>query len=284
MSRSDFWSIAATLIVAGVAYFVGGQKTAYGCIGLGVLIALYLLSTHKRSEPTPVSSTANAQATASPQITANPQLTASPKMSTHIHLPGSQRREKPSQSPPKPKPQHNLQLHSCKMLQIEDSIGPHGEMGGFHSTDDQSKPNTAVVCIKNKSKEGEVADLHDVRAALIFRDGNGKEIGNGIPRAVWVNNQLGNASFDLEETKCVIVAIMQQDAKGEVVGATAPYIRELPTNYGLSLIVEAYELDENLSTVELFLLSKNSRVMEPMMFEFFDENNKPGIRLVSDDE
>jgi hypothetical protein len=282
MSRSDFWSIAATLIVAGVAYFVGGQKTAYGCIALGVLIVLYLLLTHKKSEPASASSTANAQATASPQITANPQLTANPKVSTHIHLPGSERREKPPQSQPKPKPQHNLQLHSCKMVQIEESLGPHGEMGGFHITDDQSKPNAAIVCIRNKSKDGEVADLYDVRAALVFRDSAGLEIGNGIHRALWVNNHLSNASFDLEETKCVIVACIQHDKAGEIVGATAPYIRELPTNHGITPVVEAYELDGKLETVELILLSKTSRVMEPMVFEFFDDNGELGIRLVSD--
>jgi hypothetical protein len=170
------------------------------------------------------------------------------------------------------------------MLQIEDSIGPHGEMGGFHSTDDQSKPNAAVVCIKNKSKEGEVADLHDVRAALVFRHSSGQEIGSGIHQALWVNNHLRNASFDLEETNCVIVAVMQYDTSGEIVGATAPYIREHQTSYGPSFTVEPYNLDENLNTVELILLTKNSRVMEPMMFELFDENGKVGIRLVSDHE
>jgi hypothetical protein len=101
------------------------------------------------------------------------------------------------------------------MLQIDESLGPHGEMGGFHRTDDQSKPNAAVVCIKNKSKEGEVAYLDDVRAALVFRDSKGEEIGSGLHRALWVNNHLRNASFDLQETKCVIVAFMQSMPKGK---------------------------------------------------------------------
>jgi hypothetical protein len=283
MSRSDFWSIAATLIVTGVGYFVGGPKTAYGCIGLGVFIILYLIFTHKKNKLA-VSTTASAQSTANPQITANPQLTANPNVSQSLHLHLSdQQKQKPPLAPSKPKPQHNLGLHSCKMVQIEENIGPHGEMNGFHSTDDQSKPNAAVVCIKNRSKEGEVAYLHDVRAALVFRDSNGLEIGSGIHQAVWVNNHLSNASFDLEETKCVIVAHMDVDASGKIVEAVAPYIQEHQIDYGLSFTVEPYRLDENLGTVELILLSKNSRVMEPMMFEFFTEDNKPGIKLVSDD-
>ena len=279
MSRSDFWSIAATLIVAGVAYFVGGQKTAYGCIVLGVVIILYLLLTHKKSESPSASITANQQVTANPKMEANPKMS----QSVHLHLPRSEKQEKPPLISPKPKPKHNLQLHSCKMLQIEENLGPHGEMNGFHITDDQSKPNTAVVCVKNKSKDSEVGILDNVRAALVFRDGNGKEIGNGVDQAVWVDNYMGNASFDLEETKCVIVAVVQRDYQGRMTGSVAPYIQAHPTQYGQSLRVEAYPLDGNVSTVEVILLSKNSRVMEPMIFELFDDNGKPEIRLVSDE-
>jgi hypothetical protein len=274
MSRSDFWSIAATLIITGAVYFVGGRISASVCIGLGVLIALYLLATYKKHEPVPPSASANAQATA------NPHLSANPVQSVIVNL--SDKQEKPTVPPPKPKPQHNLRFHSCKMLQIDESLGPHAEMGGFHSTDDQTKPNAAVVCIRNKSKDGEVADLHDVRAALVFRDGNRQEIGSGIHQAVWVNNHLRNASFDLEETKCVIVAIMEYAANGKITEAMAPYIREYQTEYGPTYGVEQYRLDENFHTVELILLSKNARVMEPMVFELFEDNGKVEIRLVSD--
>ncbi len=50
MSRSDFWPVAITLIVAGVSYFVGGQKSAYACIAVGAVIVLALLLTPKKSD------------------------------------------------------------------------------------------------------------------------------------------------------------------------------------------------------------------------------------------
>src|SRR5258707_548851 len=100
MSRSDFWSIAATLIITGAAYFVGGRVSAYVCTGFGVLIALYLLATHKKTEPVPATASAKAQATA------NPQLTANPVQSVVLNL--SDKQEKHLVPPPKPKPQHNL--------------------------------------------------------------------------------------------------------------------------------------------------------------------------------
>lgn len=77
---------------------------------------------------------------------------------------------------------------------------------------------------------------------------------------------------------------MEHDAKGEIAGVVTPYIEEHQTGYGLAFTVEAYKLEDNLHTVELILLSKNSRVMEPMVFEFFAENGRPGITLVSDDQ
>jgi hypothetical protein len=43
-------------------------------------------------------------------------------------------------------------------------------------------------------------------------------------------------------------------------------------------------MNENLNSVELILLSKNSRAMEPMRFELFKEDNKPGIRLIADED
>jgi hypothetical protein len=216
-------------------------------------------------------------------------MTANPQMNQHIslHLPGSEKQEKPIPArAAKPKPQHNLKFHSCKMARINDSMGPRGEMSGFHFADDQSNPNAAVVCIKNKSKEGEVAYIEDVRAALIFKDSDRKEIGQGVHQACWVDNHLKNASFELEETKCVILVIIQ---KGTTVGdqqVTSPYVKEHIGSYGNygGLTVEPYYLDNNVDFVELILLSKGNRVMEPMIFELTVAENKPGIRLVSDDE
>jgi hypothetical protein len=43
-------------------------------------------------------------------------------------------------------------------------------------------------------------------------------------------------------------------------------------------------LNESLSFVELILVAEGNRVMDPMTFELIVEDNKPGIRLVSDDD
>lgn len=278
MSRSDFWSIAATLIVAGAGYFVSAKVTAYTCIGLGVATILVLLLTPKKSE------TASASQTANPQMIANPQMTANPQINQHFHLPGSEKPEQRTLPPVKPKPQHNLKFHSCRMAKIRETLGNRAEMEGFHLPDDQSNPNAAVVFIKNKSKEGEVAHINDVRAALTFRDSSGKEIGQGIYQACWADSHLRNASFDLEETKCVILVIFQGGPTIQDLQTVSPYIKEEPSRYGAMLTVEALYLDESLSTVELILLSKRERVMEPMTFELTVEDGKPGIKLVTDEE
>ena len=43
-------------------------------------------------------------------------------------------------------------------------------------------------------------------------------------------------------------------------------------------------LNESLSFVEPILVAEGKRVMDPMTFEPIVEDNKPGIRLVSDDD
>src|SRR5262249_15753066 len=146
--------------------------------------------------------------TANPSQTQNVNVNLSPLSPLPAPLPA-----------PKPRPQHNLRLHSCKMMKIEPSYGEGGDVQGFHPTDDQSKPNAAVVCVRNKSKDSEVAYLDSVRAALVFRDSDGHEIGSGIHQAVWLGNGMHNPSFDLEETKCVILAFAVRDANGRVTEA-----------------------------------------------------------------
>jgi hypothetical protein len=76
---------------------------------------------------------------------------------------------------------------------------------------------------------------------------------------------------------------MQKNSAGEVARVTAPYIREQMTEVGLVSVVEPYEMEENPSTVEVILISENKRALEPMMFEFFAENGRPGIRLLGDE-
>jgi len=266
MARSDFWSIAATLIVAGIGYFVGGKVTAYGCIGLGAVIILYLFATHKKSELAPVTV----------KQEANPSMTASPSLSQSINLHIPPLPPIPEAAPlvPKPRPRPNLQLQSYRMAKIDDVLGDHGEMNGFCFPDDQSKPNAAVACIKNRSNaDGEGVYLDDVRATLTFRDAQDNEIGHGINQACWVG-PLFNATFDVEESHCVILAVMRGDEIG------VPYLKEENTGMGLAISAEAHVFDKAKvpQSVELILVAQGRRVLEPIVFAFEDENGEATIK------
>jgi hypothetical protein len=264
MSRNDFWSIAATLIVAGAAYFVGGKVTAWGCIGLGAGIILYLLFTHKSAEPVAVS----VKQEANSAMTANPSLSQNINLHIPLHPP------EPAPRPePKPRPRPNLQLQNCRMATIEDVLGDHGGMKGFCFPNDQSKPNAAVACIKNRANaDGDGVYADNVRATLTFRDENGKEIGHGVNQACWVGD-LQNASFAVEESHCVILAIMRD---GEV---AVPYIKEENTGFGIAVSADANVFDKDLSSVELILVANNKLLMEPMIFDLVEVDGHAGIKL-----
>lgn len=105
MSRGDAWSVAVTLAATGIGYFVSGPKTAWGCLILGVLIALFLHFSAAHKD-------AGAEKTAAPVIkdSFNPQFEANPQI--HLHLNEPERTPKPfvaSVMPPQKPDKPNLQ-------------------------------------------------------------------------------------------------------------------------------------------------------------------------------
>lgn len=126
-----------------------------------------------------------------------------------------------------------------------------------------------------------MAYVHEVRAALTFKDKDMHEIGHGVHQACWVDNHLKNASFDLEETHCIILAVMRVDDNNTRV--VSPYIKEHMTEWGMGLSVEVCVLEKMPTYVELILVGNGKRLLEPMLFELYEENGKPQIKLVAED-
>jgi len=277
MARSDFWSIAATLITAGIAYFIGGKWSAYGSIAVGVLIALYLLFT-KKKEPTRANISVRQEANPTQTVNSNPQqnVNASPTINVY-----------PERRPARPartfverqKPSHNLKLQACRLAAIEETLAEHGSVNGFCLSPDQSRPNAVIACIRNKSSEGEVAEVEDVRATLTFKDENMREIGHGIHQACWMSSGLGNPDFGLEETYCVILIMFRGDENA------TPYIKTENTSWGLGVEVMPYMHPATAPRyVELILVGKEKRLVEPLLFELSEDKCVKKIRLVGDDE
>jgi hypothetical protein len=266
MSRSDGWSVAFTLVAAGIAYFIGGKYTAWGSIAVGAATILYLLATRKKTEPTPIAVKAIQKQEANPTQNQNVTLNLPAYPAPQPAAPAPRRE-------PRPKPRPNLQINSYRMAKIDDALGDHGEVKGFYFPDDQSKPNAAVACIKNRANsDGEGVYLDNVRATLSFRDAQDNEIGHGINQACWVGG-LFNATFDVEESHCVILAVMRGDEVG------VPSLKEENTGMGMTISAQAYVFDKAPRSVELILVAQGRRVLEPTVFAFEDEHGEAIIKM-----
>jgi hypothetical protein len=275
MSRSDLWSIAATLIVTGAGYFLGGQKAAYGAITLGIAIGLYLVTTSKKKDET--SPTISQRAEVNPQINTN--------VSPHFHFsaPTPEKADIKPQAwqPIKPKPRHNLGFHSCDVIQIDVATNE----SGLVRADDQSRPNAFVVYIKNKSTNREVARVDEVRAAISFRDENGTEVAS-VSQGIWLDNCLMNADFGLEQSRCLVLATILGPKK-----LAAPYAREhRGEDGGLFDTLDAHEIAPTALTAEIILVSNTKRLIPPIAVKFaatgkpWIEYVDPGLPSISSEE
>jgi hypothetical protein len=263
MSRSDGWSVAFTLLAAGTAYFISGKYSAWGSIGIAVVIIVYLLFTKKTEQP---------PFTVSQKQEASPTLQSNPTQSVTVNLPPHPPARPAPRPASKPQPKPNLQVNTYRMANVDESVGDHD---GFCFPDDQSEPNAAVACIKNKSTSEPGVYVSDVRATLTFRDEAGNEIGHAVNRACWVDNHLKNATFDLEESHCVILAVIH-DGK-----CIAPYVKEEFAHFEMGISLEALIVNPVPSSVELILIANSNRVMEPKIFDLVQVDGKPTIKLRS---
>jgi hypothetical protein len=50
-----------------------------------------------------------------------------------------------------------------------------------------------------------------VRAQIIYRDRDGREIGNGVPRACWVDHPFDLIDFPLGQARCAVLALVLSD-------------------------------------------------------------------------
>jgi hypothetical protein len=80
MSRDNWWSVAAILILTGIGYFVGREKAVLCCLIFGTIIAIILYCTRRKKEKNPV------RPSPSMDDGANQTQTGS-KFEQHIHPP-----------------------------------------------------------------------------------------------------------------------------------------------------------------------------------------------------
>jgi hypothetical protein len=137
----------------------------------------------------------------------------------------------------------------------------------------QESHPAATVCFRNEaSTKRQVKLVYNARASIVFMDDSGQEMGIGIAEACW-RGDLRNIDFVLEETQCVVVAILLKDGT-----FTCPSIRRTRTQWGDGLTTEVQRFDAYPKTIEVRLIKENDLLLEPCVFDFSIVDGRPALK------
>jgi hypothetical protein len=201
----------------------------------------------------PVPTTSGPSQIANPSMVANPSMTANPTINVYPPL------ALPAPSPARssqPGPTPNLRLLGTRATWFTQ------EQEGRPIHEDREKHFNssiagAVACFRNESStEKTVAGVSYVRGSISFIDDDGKEIGEGISEACWVD-KFGSVDFDVRQSHCLIVAVL--GSNGEV---CCPYVEEKHSSFGAFDAVEGLTLPKIPKRVEVHILRGSNLLLK----------------------
>lgn len=217
-------------------------------------------------------------ATAIPQITIAPTFNNSPVISTNISPNVASVGTQPpvSQAPPEPRAVPNLIFLRTRVIRVTYEPNNGNELFYESRVIDNHDPRAVIACFRNEpTVRGRVLDARHVRAQIVYRDNAGQEIGNGIPRACWLDDPMDLVHFHVGESHCAILLFANPDGALYV-----PWKRRQNTGYGDVVTTQVYEFGEQaISTIEIRVLSDNNDLLlEPVVFEFSMVHDAPEVR------
>jgi hypothetical protein len=173
-------------------------------------------------------------------------------------------RSKPESSEPTP----NVIFLGSKTIRIRSGL-----TSGFYESDSQNDALASIACFRNElSPSRRVAPAFDIRACIIYRDSVGQEIGTGISEACWMGD-LRRINFPVGESNCVILVISLADGN-----LFSPFLRHTRSGWGNGIVTDTYPLNVNLKTIDLRLIRGNDLLLEPIVFDFGTDQNRPIVK------
>jgi hypothetical protein len=253
-SRADWITVAVTLLLFGIAYYVSGPRVAVWCLiaGVTILIVMMLLKRDKeRGEPIQSS-----QQTANPSLTQNASPTINVNIGTH---PDSVKVPAPAATP---KSEPNVKFLGIRLIRVEFVANVARDLSSFHESSVHERARDAdiesvVACFRNEGLFGRtVKPIRSVKANLKLFDANHAEIGTGLSRAFWLGRIYD--VVDLvpgEDSQCVILLVRD---RGKM---TVP-AKTRETDAGYAIIGERFvELTELPHSIEVSLFGPDDQLL-----------------------
>jgi hypothetical protein len=146
---------------------------------------------------------------------------------------------------------------------VEREAQPDGSGVGFHERPRSGTSMDAIVaCFRNKVEYGVPAvPAHNVAAHITYKDEDGLELGEGIPRAAWLGHYFDFVDFGGGDTRCVIIAAHDGD------GWFVPFYRRQPAGIGAETLVQTtYRFEgRSVSAVEVQLVDQSHNLLLPTL-------------------
>lgn len=246
MDRSDWISIGVTLIAIWLAWYVGGARAATICGIIGFLILTGLILFRPRKE-NPNNSTPRLEQAVSPVITqqANPVITVNvgkPERSVDSPVISSGQ-------PPRP----NIKLVEAKFTTAHTVDGKLCE-----SPANLGDINVAVASFRNEGLLGSTVAQPHVRAHIIFKDADGREIAD-VPSGVWLDEYKDTLAFSIGVKRNLVVLLLTRQGTLKRLWKES-YTDENSWMGGPRFRVRDEGISERIGTIEISLLEFDSGV------------------------
>lgn len=180
----------------------------------------------------------------------------------------------PRQLPPQPRP--NLIFLHTRVVPITFENAPGEEFFYESRIQDRDDPRAVLACFRNEPADDRaVIDADLVRAQLIYRNHAGQEIGLGIARACWLNENADMVDFRVSDSHCAILITKRADGQ-----LLMPGMRRVRSQdgYGDVVDLQIQPVNEEISTIEIRVLDGQNRMLARRVFNFADEDGQ--LRIV----
>jgi hypothetical protein len=131
---------------------------------------------------------------------------------------------------------------------------------------DRDDPRVVLACFRNEpAAGGAVIDAELVRAQVVYRNEAGQEIGLGIPRACWLNENADMVDFRVGDSQCAILILMRADGL-----LLMPWMHRTRSRdgYGDVVSVRNQAVNEAIRTIEVRVLSDEYGMIVRRVFTF----------------
>jgi len=245
-SRADWITVAVTLILFGLAYYLSGPKAAFICLALGIVILVATMIFKREKQPP-------APPSQSVQQKANPSITQNPTQTVNVNI-DSQPRTQPTPAAPSTEPRPNIHFVGARVI---DAYYVDDDDTFYETQDKVGDHRLAIACFRNDGIVGQRIQQPEVKAHIIYRDSEGQEI-TDVPRGAWMETAKDHVEFAIGKKSCLILFLLSNQGTLQKLWRESYFHEHSWMSGGPSYRLNYAAISGKIASIEILLLSEAS--------------------------